>query len=185
MNFKIFVPMILLGLAASANAVSLPNKLPMSSIGLPGASIGAVITIPTLINPITPSLNALSLPRTAPMSLPAPVPSAIHPARLPSVPSSLPLPTRAVLADVRRSAPSIIEHFVLDWSALNGGDGAEPAPALVPVDPGPKPLAPAGAMNELRDIAAGREPIRIEVMKIFDGRRETIREIALPYEKFF
>jgi hypothetical protein len=60
----------------------------------------------------------------------------------------------------------------------------------VPVDPGPQPLPPSGALAELRDAIFGREPIRTFVTPakspadaLFDGRRETAREAALPHGK--
>lgn len=185
MNIKHLVPMIAVVFASTSHAAGLTTFSAASAASVPGASIAAVITIPTISLSITPSLTAQSLPLSAPLSLPAPIPSIIAPARLPTVPSPLPLPERAILAHARRSAPSTPEHFVLDWSFLDGDDGADAAPALVPVTPGPKPLPPAGAMNELRDLTAGREPIRVESTKIFDGKRESLREIALPHDKFF
>ena len=146
--------MILLGLTASANAVSLPGKLPMGPYSLPGASIGA-ISLPSALPEIYAEVAILSISavKTTPAALPTPIPSVIIAAIVPFVPVALPLPASAIVAHIGRFTP--------------------------------KPEAHATAMNELRDVAVGREPIRVETTNIFDGRRETIRETALPHDKFF
>lgn len=176
MHFKNFAPMVLVLGLTSANAASIPYKLPTTignlvPVALPGSAI-----IPMSL----PTVNAVIAIPNAPISLPAtPVPSiAIGPARLPGVPSPLPLPAPIALS-VRRFAPSAGEPFALNWSLLD--DDGEAASALIPSDPGPRPLSPAGALNELRDAVSGPEPVRAA----FDGRRETGRELALPHAKFF
>lgn len=178
---------LILGLAGSANA-QVTYKLPttlgnIAPVIMPGRpvipmilpSMGAVITVPT----IKPELNPIPSVAKLPVSLPVvPVP-AIAPARLPGVPSPLPLPTPVSLASARRPAPSSIEEpFVLNWSLLDKKGGDEAAAAMVPNDPAPKPLSPAGALNELvREINPGR---------LFDGARSTSqRELELPYIRYF
>lgn len=184
MHFKTLA--LVLGLSASAHAqviyklpttlgniapISLPSR-PVVPMILP--SVDATIAIPTIKPAITPVVVTIITPASLPV-YPAP---AIGPARLPGVPSPLPLPTPAALASARRPAPSAEEPIVLDWSLLNRKDGDEPAAALVPNDPGPRPLSPAGALNAvLREIKPG---------ELFDGRKKpSQRELELPYNRYF
>lgn len=175
-------------LAGPAHAAGISYKLPstlgnLAPIYMPAASVipmslptvNGVIASPSL----TPSLKVSVMPIPAPVSLPVLPAAAIGQARLPGVPSPLPLPERAVV----RSAPAIDAEFVLNWTLLDD-DGEAAAPALVPNDPGPRPLSPAGALNELRDASKDREPIRTPG-RLFDGKRETHRELELPFNKYF
>ncbi|MEQ1920292.1 MAG: hypothetical protein ABL955_13965 [Elusimicrobiota bacterium] len=193
MHSKIFAPVLLaLAFTSAAHAASAPFKLPTVhgyAVTLPGIpvlpislpTVNAVIAAPAL----APTLNASALPVPAPISLPVLPAAAIGQAHLPSIPSPLPLPTPAALK-TSRSAPMIIEEFVINWSLLDDKGGDEAAPALVPNNPGPQPLSPAGALNELRDVAQGRDPIRVTPGNLFDGRRrETHRELELPSNKYF
>ncbi|MDP3542930.1 MAG: hypothetical protein Q8T11_10750 [Elusimicrobiota bacterium] len=183
MNFKTLA--LVIGLAGSAHA-QVAYKLPttlgnIAPVILPGRpvipmilpSVDAVIAVPT----IKPALNPTASIAIIPVSLPVyPVP-AIGPARLPGVPS--PLPTPAALASARRPAPSSLEEpFALNWSLLDKKGGDEAASALVPNDPGPKPLSPAGAVSELlREIKPG---------SLFDGARPASpRELELPHNRYF
>lgn len=168
---KTFAP-ILLVLAASANAAN-PLKLPtvhgyavempgalILPVNLPGATLSGPMSVPVI--PILPIVNATIA--TKPLILPA-----------------------ALIASVK-AAPSVDIPFVIDWSPLDddGEDGDEEAGALVTADPGPKkPRPSSGANSALRDIALGREPIRIAAEKVFDGRRESNRLVALPHAKIF
>lgn len=191
MHFKTFA--LLLGLAGSADAavvyklpttlgniapISLPSR-PVVPVSLP--SVDATLAVPAL----KPALTPVVVTVITPVSLPVyPVP-AIGPARLPGVPSPLPLPAPAALASARRAAPSGAEEpFFINWSLLDDKDGDAPAAALVPNDPGPQPLSPAGALNALRDVVHGRDPIRMP-SSLFDGRRETLRDLELPSNKYF
>lgn len=176
---KIFAPIfVALGLATAAHAANLPGRMPIVPANLPGASIGGVV--PVL------NLSALSLPLSAPMALPGPLSPRVTPTILPGVPSPLPLPTPAALTPARaEAAPSIIEKFVLNWSLLDDKDGDSLAPALVPSDPGPKPLPPAGsALSMLHEVSIGHEPVRVNGGKMFDGRREVSREVVMPGDHF-
>lgn len=192
MDIKIFAPMILLLASTFARAASAPLRLPTVNgyaVELPGTAI-LPMTMPGLIHGMAeisvPSLQAQSYPVSGRVSLPvrrAPVEGR---AILPGVPSPLPVPLPVVfaLAVARRPAPSA-EGFTVDFSRLDDENGDAAAPALVPAGPEPKPLAPAGALNELRDASQGRVPVRVNAEKAFDGRRETSREIALPHDRFF
>ncbi len=192
MTFKRLAPVLLALSAASAHAASsavvkMPAGFPVS---MPSVTITAMIP--------APSLNILSMPLGAPTILPTirQIPT-ILPARLPGVPSPLPMPVPLALSAVKHAAPSTGDHFTLDWSLLDGTSGGtsddETSNELVPADPGPKPQPPAGAMNELRDATSQRTPIRVGADKakalaggkVFDGRREAQRELALPHAKFF
>lgn len=192
MHFKTLA--LVLGLSASAHAqviyklpttlgniapISLPSR-PVVPMILP--SVDAVIAVPTIKPGAIPVVVTIINPASLPV-YPAP---AIGPARLPGVPSPLPLPTPAALASARRPAPSAIEEpFALNWSKLDDKGGEEAASAMVPVDPGPQPLSPAGALNELSDSALGRDAIR-KAVELFDGtRRPSPRELELPFNRYF
>lgn len=180
-----------LGLAGSAQAAGVSYKLPTTlghaaPVYMPSVSI-VPLSLPTvhaeLAAPIlAPSLKAAALPAPAPISLPNLPAPAIGPARLPGVPSPLPLPERTTLAGAK-SAPSVDLEFVLNWSLLDDGD--EAAPVLVPNDPGPRPLSPAGAVNELKSLAH-RDDIPAPG-RLFDGvgKREKLRDLELPHVKYF
>lgn len=174
MHYKRFSPVLLaLGLSASAGAAVAPLKLPTVNgyaVELPGVKS---LTVPLQMPGVTVS---------APAALP------VVAARI-AVPALAPTP---IALSVVKAAPSTGDHFALDWSLLDGTsggkadkDGEEHSGELVPVDPGPKPMPPAGAHAQLRDATAGRKPIRMAAEKLFDGRRETIREEALPHAKIF
>ncbi|MBI2788607.1 MAG: hypothetical protein HYX59_08000 [Elusimicrobia bacterium] len=184
MHFKTLA--LVLGLSASAQAqviyklpttlgniapISLPSR-PVVPMILP--SVDAVIAIPTIKPAITPVVVTIITPASLPV-YPAP---AIGPARLPGVPSPLPLPTPAALASARRPAPSAIEEpFILNWKLLDDKGGDEAASALVPVNPGPQPLSPAGAADQLLS--------EIKPGQLFDGRKTSQRELELPFNRYF
>ncbi len=169
----------------------LMRKLAPLLLGL-GLSAAAKAATPVAIV----KLNSTTITTIIPMSFPGVSrPAVILPAQLPGIPSPLPLPTPAVFKPVPAallaknfSAPSTGGSF-FDWSFLDkrDDDGEEAAGALVPADPGPKPMPPAGsALSELRDAIFGREPIRVHAVKpeqLFDGRRETARDVVLPNGK--
>lgn len=192
MNFKTLA--LILGLAGSAHGqvvYKLPSALGnIAPVVLPGRPVVPMV-LPTIdpviaVPAIKPALNPTAFPVKSPASLPAyPVP-AIGPVRLPGVPSPLPLPTPAALASARRPAPSAVEEpFALNWSLLDDKGGDEPAVAKVPNDPGPRPLSPAGALNELREAGDIQDAIRKAAEKMFDGRRMSQRELELPVNKYF
>lgn len=160
-----------------------------------GLSAAAKAATPVAIVKINVTTVSTIIP--LPMSFPGVSrPAVILPAQLPGVPSPLPLPTPAVFKPFPAallvkpfSAPSTGGSF-LDWSFLDKRDddeGDEAAGALVPADPGPKPMPPAGsALSALRDSIFGREIIRVHAAKpdlLFDGRRETARDVVLPNGK--
>jgi hypothetical protein len=177
---------LILGLAGSAHAqviyklpttlgniapISLPSR-PVIPMILP--SVDAVIAVPTIKPGAIPVIVTIITPASLPV-YPAP---AIGPTRLPGVPSPLPLPTPAALASARRPAPSALEEpFVLNWNLLDDKGGEEAAPAMVPNDPGPQPLSPAGAVNQLLG--------EIKPGALFDGRRPSQRELELPFNRYF
>jgi hypothetical protein len=192
MHFKTLA--LILGLAGSAHAQVI-HKLPttlgnIAPVFLPSRpvvpmilpSVDATIAVPTIKPTLIPVVVTIITPASLPV-YPAP---AIGPVRLPGVPSPLPLPTPTALASALRPAPSAIEEpFALNWSKLDDKDGDEAASALVPNDPGPQPLSPAGALNELRDSAFGRDAIR-KAAVLFDGaRRPSPRELELPFNRYF
>lgn len=172
MHLKTFA--LIIGLAGSAEAAGVSYKLPaalgnIAPIYMPGVSIipmslptvNGVIAVPTR----APSVIVSVIPAPAPLILPVLPAAAIG---------------RAVLP-----APSIDVPFALNWSLLDDKGGDEAAPALVSANPGPKPLAPAGALNELRDLSEGRDPIR-SPGSLFEGRRrEKLRDLEIPASKYF
>ena len=146
---------LILGLANAANAAGVSYKLPA-----------------TLVNIVPIYMPGVSI---LPMSLPTVNGTIAVPVRAPSLTVTVtPIP-----------APSIDVPFALNWSLLDGKGGDEAAPALASADPGPKPLAPAGALNELRDLSEGRDPIRTPG-NLFEGRRrEKLRDLEIPASKYF
>lgn len=182
MHFKTLA--LVLGLAGSAHAANISFKLPtvignIAPLAMPGVSIipmslptvDAMIAAPAL----APALIASALPTPAPVSLPVLPAAAIGQARLPGVPSPLPLPTPASLSAARRPAPMIIERFSIE-SLLDDKLADEAASAMVP--------GSRVELNELRDAAVGRDPIRTPE-NLFDGRREKHRDLELPSNKYF
>jgi len=166
MNIKTISLVIALGFVASeARAASAPLKLPTVNgyaVEIPGLSI-----IPMNLPSVTVSAE-IAVPSLQPAMYPISAP-AIGPVSLPVKPLPLPLSGRAILPGV----PSPL-----------------PLPVVIAVA-AVRPAAPASAtaafnsLNETRDSAQGREPIRVAGEKLFDGRRETPREVALPSERFF
>jgi hypothetical protein len=190
---KIATPILLALTLTPANAAVVSYKLPtalgnIAPVSVPGMSI-LPLSLPTINATIaapalTPALTPTAFPAHTPVSLPVyPVP-AIGPARLPGVPSPLPLPVPAALLAAPRSAPSIREHFAIDWSLLDDKGGDEAAAAMVPNNPGPKPLSPAGALKELLDPALGSQPRGLTAENPFDGRRKSLRELELPHGRY-
>ena len=175
MRFSKLAPFLLAaGLAGAARAQNVPV------VRLQGLTIVTVVSVP--------ALRPLSTPLSAPTLIPfAPTP-ALGPSRLPNVPSPMPLPMPAALAFSRLPAPA----SSFDWTF---GDEDGVAPALVPVDPGPKPLPPAGARidaaAQLRESAKDREPIRVGGGdNIFDGAaarpaRQPLRVLTIPSDWLF
>jgi hypothetical protein len=163
MKFKKFAPIFLaLGLSAAANAAMIPLKLPTVNgyaVTMPGLSI-LPMSMPgatyVMAEIAVPTLNALSYPVSAPMSLPA---------------RPVPVPVIG-----RTSLPGVPSPLPL------------PLPMVTAEVAVPKPITPAtafNALNEMRDSMQGREPIRVTGAEVFDGRRETKRDVALPADKFF
>lgn len=108
--------------------------------------------------PLPAPLPATSLP-----SLPAPV----------SGPLSLPGPSFPLPAPAPLELPSAEIH--LDWSFLDGRDGAAVA---LPKSPAPKPLPPAGAAAPLQFAADAakkdRPAIRVGADAFFDQARPRV-----------
>ncbi|MBI3287901.1 MAG: hypothetical protein HYZ74_00100 [Elusimicrobia bacterium] len=102
-----------------------------------------------------------------PMTLPgAPVP-VIAPTRLPSPATPLATPMLMV------TATPMLSESIFDWSWLSRkDDGPDAAGALVLAGPGPKPLAPVGAMKNLR---AASENVETG----FDGKIHHSRRLVL------
>ena len=116
-------------------------------------SLAANAVKPAPLPASAPSLPSLPLPISAPLSLPGP---------------SFPLPAPAPL-----ELPSAEIH--LDWSFLDGRDGAAVA---LPKTPAPKPLPPAGAAAPLQfaaDAAKKNGPaIRVGADAFFDQARPRV-----------
>lgn len=191
MHYKRFAPVLLaLGLSASANAAVSPLKLPTVNgyaVELPGVKS---LTLPLSMPGVTVSAQMAAPSVSAKIAVPTLTPTVIAMTPI-SAASASDLP-KPVALGAKTPAPSAGDHFTLDWSLLDGKsggssdkDGEEHSGELVPVDPGPKPMPPAGAHAQLRDASADRKPIRMAAEKMFDGRRETIREEALPHAKIF
>jgi hypothetical protein len=176
MLMRKLAPLLLaLGLSAAAKAAT-----PVAIVKINATTITTIVPM---------SFPTVLIPSITPMSFPGVNrPTVIAPAKLPGVPSPLPLPVPAALLAKPFSAPSTGGSF-LDWSFLDkrDDDGEETAGALVPADPGPKPMPPAGsALSALRDSIFGREIIRVHAVKpeqLFDGRKETARDAVLPNGK--
>lgn len=189
MRFAKLAPVVLaLGLSLPARAgstaiVELPGRMNFP-LSMPGAGSVVTISLPSS-NPLTPTILPASLP-----SIKTPT---IVPLKFPGTPNPLPVRFPAALAVKPLMAPSITDHFSLDWRFLDGGrQDDEPLGSLVPAGNGPRPLAPTGAMNELRDTKEDRGgSIRIDSFthygdngaKVFDGRKESAREVVLPNGK--
>jgi hypothetical protein len=47
------------------------------------------------------------------------------------------------------------------------------------------PVTPAAALHALRDVSHERMPSRVDAEMMFDGKRESARETALPSARFF
>ena len=174
---KIAPLLLALGLSGAAKAAS-----PVAIVKVNVTTISTIVSLPmSFPGALNPSITPMSFPGVS-------RPTVIAPAKLPGVPSPLPLPVPAALLAKNFSAPSTGGSF-LDWSFLDkrDDDGDEAAGALVPADPGPKPMPPAGsALSALRDSIFGREIIRVHAVKpeqLFDGRKETARDAVLPNGK--
>lgn len=163
MHFKTYAPLLLaLGLAGSSHAAGMSYKFPstignIAPIAMPGIS---GVTIQPLSMPGVSISAIVAVPTLNPALYPAPTPI------------SLPM----------RPAP------VVGQALLPGVPSPLPLPLPIVVAELAKPLSPAPAFNDLtgmRDAVQGREPIRVNADKIFDGRRETPRATALPSDKFF
>lgn len=133
-------------------------KLAALSLSLAANSFKAA-PLPPAASPLpAASLPSLPVPVSGPLSLPGP---------------SFPLPAPAPL-----ELPSAEIH--LDWSFLDGRDGAAVA---VPTAPAPKPLPPAGAAAPLRFSAeAARKDapeVRVGPDAFFDQARPRVL-VELP-----
>lgn len=131
----------------------------------------ASIRMPLSILPLT-SLPGVSMPAAnggvnlpgKPSPLPLPVPAELaSPAPIIEAMSMLPAAPAAAVAPVAGSG----EGYFMRWDLLDGEDDGL-SPVYVPVTPGPKPLAPAGAMVEL-ERAADEAPF-----ELFDGGRTLV-----------
>jgi hypothetical protein len=143
---------------------------------LPGAPVRPAV-LPSMRVPL-PVLPLTSLPGVS-------VPAANGGINLPGKPSPLPVPLPAELSAPAAAAPIMPgapvapaatsaapiadsgEGFFMRWDLLDGEDDGL-SPVFVPVVPGPKPLAPAGAMAEL-EYAADETPL-----ELFDGGRTLV-----------
>jgi hypothetical protein len=148
-------------LAPAAHAAVLPGKLPASPVfpvSLPGVLPEAAVSLKPVVLPLLPSLPTLPsmpLPVQAPSDLPAP---------------QSPLPLGHQPADFAAKAAKA-SRPALDWSFLDR-DGGDAAPELVPVDPGPAPLPPSKAAEQLRFAAeAAHEPAPVSADSLFDHSR--------------
>jgi hypothetical protein len=157
MNFKVLAP-VLLALAGTASA-ALPEALPLK---LPTTVVN---TVPLIMPGITLEIIPLGMPGAPSnpgVNFPAP---AIKP-----LPLKLPTPGAIPVVVAPVSLPVV-----------------EAAVAVQPAAPAKElPIVEARALNELRDAVHGREPIRMNADKAFDGRRETgVRAEALPSGRIF
>jgi hypothetical protein len=155
MNLKpLFAAALALGFTAPAFAAGAPLKLPTVH--------GYAVTMPGIVV------------HEVPMSMPG--------ASF-SVAAAVPAPGLAVSAlpapAIRWKATAIERAAAVQPLApLVPAAAAAKAPAQVPAP------APASALDELRDSAVGREPIRTVEGAAFDGRRSA-RESDLPGARFF
>jgi len=159
---------LILGLAGSANAAGVSYKLPttlgnIAPIYMPAVSI-IPMSLPTVnaelaIRNPAPSVSVSVLPVPAPAILPVLPAAAIgRERRLPTIPSPLPLPTQAVLAETPAIDLDALLNFVPEAEA---------------------------AHHDLRDGSHGRDPIRTPG-SLFDGRRrEKLRDLEIPSNKYF
>ena len=167
MHPKNFAPILLaLGLSVTAHAANISFKLPtvignIAPLTMPGVSI-----IPVSLPTVNAVIAAPSLAPTLTVSaIPAPAPV------------SLPVLPAAVIGQARLPAPLVIEHFTIE-KLLDDKLADAAAEAFAAQHP--------AALNELRDAAAGRDPIRVTPGNLFDGRRrQTHRELELPSNKYF
>lgn len=163
-----FKTIALILLAGSANAAGVSYKLPttlgnIAPIYMPAVSI-IPMTLPTVnaelaIRTPAPSISVTVIPVASPAALPVLPAAAIgRERRLPSVPSPLPLPEQAILAETPAIDLDALLNFVPEAET---------------------------AHNDLRDGAQGRDPIR-SPGSLFDGRRrEKLRDLELPSNKYF
>ncbi|UPT72841.1 MAG: hypothetical protein M0D55_13035 [Elusimicrobiota bacterium] len=156
---KKFAPLFL-ALATSAAAQQV-TRVPMVLPSVNAYAVYFPAPSPALIPMSMP--GSVSVEIAVPLSLPAPrpVPNAITPLSFPGAKNPFPLPTPLIVAQ------------------------AEVVPALPVVDAVQAVVPARPALNELRDTVIGREPIRVQANKAFDGRRETVREAALPSGRIF
>lgn len=140
------LPLALFLNAALASAAPLPGKLP----GAPLTPVFAVVParLPMLVVTQLPSVK---------------LPALHEGLQLPGKPSPLPLPLPAQLAEAPLAAPLAAAAdgagiFFLRWDLLDGDDDGL-AGAMVPANPGPKPLPPAGAMAQLESAPAAPEQV--------------------------
>lgn len=156
MHFKTFAAILTLSLSMTASAAVIPFKLPATLGGL-NPMILPGVSAPALNLPGVNSLNAIA---TLTPTLNASVLPAPSPISLPSRPAPAIEPVRLP------SAPSAL-----------------PVPVPVKLDD----IAPAKttteSLNDLRDTVLGRDPIRMPG-NLFDGRRETMRELELPSNRY-
>lgn len=152
MNFKTLAPVLLvLGLSFSAKAAPAPFKLPT--------------TLGNIAPMIMPGVSII------PLSLPTVNAEIVTPIRVPTfIDGSLPLslPSRPVPVNGRIILPGVPSPL--------------PLPTVIAVAARPqRPAIAFNALNEMRDSAIGREPLRVDAAKVFDGRRESARAA----DKFF
>lgn len=128
------------------------------------------------------------LPTTLGNTVPVIMPGvSIIPMYLPTVNAEIAMPALNA-ASFPVSAPVSLPTLPIasiGRAELPGVPSPLPLPLPIVVAEVAQPLSPAGALNELRDSIQSRETIRVNAGKVFDGRRETGREISLPHAKFF
>lgn len=153
--FKTLAPLLLVLGLTSANAQIISAKLPMK---LP-TPLGNIVPV------IMPGVSII------PMSLPTVDAEIVTPVRMPTfieAPIPMSLPSRPVPVNGRIILPGVPSPL--------------PLPTVIAVAARPqKPALAFNALNEMRDSAIGREPIRVNAGDVFDGRRESARTDA----KFF
>lgn len=139
------LPLSLLLNAALGHAAGFNGRLPARALG---------VTPSVSVDPL--KLPLLPLTQLPTVSLPAPsggVELPGKPVPLPLiVPSQLPPPGLATPPAPAEGASAGEGVVHLRWDLLDGDDGL--SPVAVPLQPGPKPLSPAGAMAELERAGA-------------------------------